>query len=92
MSVFRVLWVATVAAASMLSIETASAGCGCGVPYGPPLYAPYPPLPLEQTFFVEQGPTYHAVLVAPEDAQRWLRFPHPHAYPYVPGLYGWGRW
>ncbi len=99
MSVVRMLSVAAVAAASMLSVETASAGCGCGgfpgavgVPYGPPLYAPYPPAPLQQTFFVEQGPTYRAVIVAPEDAQRWLRFSPPHPYPYVHGWYGWRRW
>ncbi len=97
----RMLAVAGAAAASMLSIESASAGCGCGFGFpGPaapssalPWYEPYAaPAPLQPSFFVEQGPTYRAVIVAPEDAQRWLRFPHPHPYPYIHTWYGHRHW
>jgi hypothetical protein len=96
----RKLSLTIVAAASVLSVQPASAGCGCpcGFPGAcgawaePYAYGAYVTAPLQPTFYVEQGPTYAAVLVAPEDAQRWLVFPHPDPHPYIHTWYGPHYW
>jgi hypothetical protein len=90
-----------VAAASVLSVQPASAGCGCpcGFPspvaepcggfWSEPYAAAAPPQP---TFYADEGPTYGAVIVAPEDAQRWLMVPGQQRHPYIHTWYGPQYW
>ena len=88
-SVAAAVAAAAAAAASLLAIPSAWAGClpcGCG-PVAPcgPAYAVVPVLgsPVQQTFFVEQGPTRPVVIVSGADWERRVEFSHPHRYPYV---------
>jgi len=94
--------VAIVAAAALLSMRTAAAGCGsCGCAPGPAVCggvvyeaepAPEPVYPLQPTFHVELGPTYHAVVVAQDQVERRLQFARPHYYPYIPAWFGRRPW
>ena len=97
----RKLCLAILAAASVWAVEPAWAGCGCPCGVRPPVVGPcggfWPEpyvaaAPVQPTFYVDQGPTYRAVLVAPEDAERWLVFAHPHLYPYIHSSYGPDHW
>lgn len=97
----RKLSLVSIAAASVLSAGPASAGCGCPCGFAPPPGGPCGGFwgepygvgaPLQPTFYAEEGPTYGAVVVAPEDAQRWLEYAHPYPHPYIHTWYGPRYW
>lgn len=85
--VLRLAFLASLAAGLTLSVKTASGfcvSCECSVPCGPPNTTSLVPVPpLQPSFHVEQGPTYHAVIMAEDDVERRLEFSHPHYFPYI---------